>query len=254
MISKPILYGAPLHTDRPVNKDLLWWLKSTAGNKHPCHWILQTNAANRDAQTKPQNAFTDHSNLSYSDYNPAIVGRVWDTEQPQLIWWERKIQGVYFRRSHFIASSVCVPFNHSWKFWNCAENVATCQERGTERKGNRERELEREREKGTIGACARSQQRSEGGPMGATHTCTGRPPPSLLRGAAARGLVAPPWFPPPTVPSSFTNHGVWLPSDPPSRFVHEIHSYTRTHFLPCTIIFSTYSTWTQNKTKTIVAY
>lgn len=62
--------------------------------------------------------------------------------------------------------------------------------------------------------------------MGATHPSARRPPPALL---GARGLVAPPWFPPPTIPSSFTNPGVPLPSDPPSLSVHEIHSHT--HFL-----------------------
>lgn len=46
--------------DWPVNKDLLWRLKSTAGNKHPCHWISKTNAANRGCTNKPQNIFTDH--------------------------------------------------------------------------------------------------------------------------------------------------------------------------------------------------
>lgn len=77
-----------------------------------------------------------------------------------------------------------------------------------ERKGNREREGEREREKSKVGACVKSQQSSEGGPMRATHLYARHPPPLLLGAAAARGLVAPPWFPPPTVPSSFTNSGV----------------------------------------------
>lgn len=67
----------------------------------------------------------------YSDYNPAIAGMFGHTAQRQLIWWERNL-----RRSHFIARSVCVPFNHSWQIWNCAENMATRQERGRERKGN----------------------------------------------------------------------------------------------------------------------
>lgn len=138
-----------------------------------------------------------------------------------------KKSGVHFRRSHFIAWSVCVPFNHSWKFWNCAENMATRQERERERNGSRGRE----REKGKVGACVKSQQSSEGGPMGATHLYARHPPPLLLGAAAARGLVAPPWFPPPTVPSSFTNPGVWLPPEPPSHSLHEIHSYTHTHAL-----------------------
>lgn len=51
-----------------------------------------------------------------------------------------KKSGAHFRRSHFIAWSVCVSFNHSWKFWNCAENMATRQERERERKGSRGRE------------------------------------------------------------------------------------------------------------------
>lgn len=87
-----------------------------------------------------------------------------------------KKSGVHFRQSHFIAWSVCVPFNHSWKFWNCAENMATRQERERERKGSRGRE----REKGKVGACVKSQQSSEGGPMGATHLYARHPPPCCL--------------------------------------------------------------------------
>lgn len=111
-------------------------------------------------------------------------------------------------------------------FQSLLKILELCSECGyTPREGERKKR-ERKRDKGKVGACVKSQQRSEGGPMGATHPYARRPPPALL---GARGLVAPPWFPPPTIPSSFTNHGVPLASDSPSCSVHEIHSHT--HFL-----------------------
>lgn len=133
--------------DWPVNKDLLWWLKSTAGNKHPCHWISKTNAANRGCINKLQNIFTDHRQVAttkcYSSSSVFILITVSFISRRRRtaahLMGKEKSKCVNFRQPHFIISSVCVPFNHCWKFWNCAENVATRQERGSERKG-KERE------------------------------------------------------------------------------------------------------------------
>lgn len=168
----------------------------------------------------------------YYDYSPAKAGmRCCSTSDRK-----GKIWGVHFRQlhhHHLVGLHTFQSLMNILELWG---------EPGyTPREGKKKKRESKRDTRVRAKACVKSQQRSEGGPMGATHLSTGLPPPSLLGSAATRGLVAPPWFPPPTVPSSITNRGVWLPPDPPSCSVHEIHSPTHASFT-CTKTLSTYRT------------
>lgn len=82
-----------------------------------------------------------------------------------------------------VCLSIASPSALSLKRWNCAENMASRQER--------ERKSERACKASGTGREGGGRGR-EGGPTGFIRLRTERPPPSLLSGAAARRLVAPP--------------------------------------------------------------
>lgn len=154
-----------------------------------------------DPQTCCYNQVQQQLEPLYSDYNPAISWNSFRRCRTAAYLTGKKSEAcVLVDRASSPNLSAYLSITH--------ENSGIVQRTWQHAKRGGEKERETERETGKVGACVKSQQSSEGGPMGATHLYARHPPPLLLGAAAARRLVAPPWFPPPTVSSSFTNPGV----------------------------------------------
>ena len=112
---------------------------------------LSPNLANRCCKqgTRQQTTFTEHWRAAITQWGSSwtvfvqIIIQHWLESLRRHRRTAAHLMGENFRRSRFIAWSVGVLFDHSWKFCKCAEKMATRQERerGIKRNGERERRV-----------------------------------------------------------------------------------------------------------------